>query len=140
MTRSGVQANSAGHPLDAAIPKVIHMQEVTSLMQPMPQMVNADYGKVRETPTVFPVKGPYLKGKGKGKGKKDKSFSRMPQQLLGCNSHTARGEPICYSFNLECCTGKVDRGRCPKGLHVCCAPKCGGHHAALKCDKRPKMQ
>lgn len=49
MTRSGVQANSAGRPLDAAIPKVIHMQEVTSLMQPMPQMVNADYGKVRET-------------------------------------------------------------------------------------------
>ena len=140
VTRAGVQANAKGRPLDAAVPQVIHMPEVTSLMQPTAQLVSSDYGKVKDTPVNIPGKGPYLKGKGKGKGKKGKSFSRMPAQLLGCNSHTAKGEPICYSFNLECCTGKVDRGRCPKGLHVCCAPKCGGHHAALKCDKKPKTQ
>ena len=128
------KANAKGRPLDAAIPHVIHMPGVTSLMQPMPQMgpSDLDYGKVKESPVSIPVKGPYLKGKGGGKGKKGKSFARMPAQLLGCNSHTARSDPICYSFNLECCTGKVDRG-CPNIFHVCCAPKCGGHRPAVKC-------
>ena len=39
MTRSGVQATTAGRPVDVAVPKTIHMPEVSSLMQPLPQSV-----------------------------------------------------------------------------------------------------
>ena len=45
---------------------------------------------MKDTPGLLQVKGPYVKGKGKGKGKKGKSFSRMPAQLLGCNSLVIR--------------------------------------------------
>jgi len=139
LTRSGVQASAHGRPLDTAVPKAIYLPEVSSVMQPLPSAGSGDYNKVKENPGGKGyVRAPYGKGKGKGKGKKGKGNPRMPVQLLGCYSHTMRGDPICYSFNLECCNEKVERGRCPKGLHVCCAPKCGQHHPAIKCDKRPK--
>ena len=142
-TRAGIQAVASGRPLDDVLPKVMIMTEVCSLMQPLPAHVSTGGGppgdKPDRPPKLHNLYGPYAKGKGKGKGEgKGKPFVRMPVPLIGCNAQTARGDPICFSFNLENCTERVDRGRCSKGLHVCCAPKCGGHHAAIKCDKRPK--
>ena len=58
----------------------------------------------------------------------------MPVPLIGCHPITNRGEP----HNLNTCSEKVEKGRCSKGIHVCCAPKCGGGaHPAIDCDKRP---
>ena len=68
------------------------------------------------------------KGKGSGKG-----TPRMPKELLGCRSCTNRGDPICFGYGLKTCTEQVKGGRCPKGLHVCAVPKCGGAHPALDC-------
>ena len=55
------------------------------------------------------------------------------EELLGCRSCTNRGDPICFGYGLKTCTEPVKGGRCPKGLHVCAVPKCGGARPALDC-------
>ncbi len=42
---------------------------------------------------------------------------RMPRQLVGQNSKTPSGKPICYAYNLGTCS--VTGPRCPKGEHLC---------------------
>jgi hypothetical protein len=68
------------------------------------------------------------KGGGKGKGK-----TSMPAALAGGQS-SIDGSPICYNFNLpHGCALPVDaNNKCAKGLHVCCAFKCGKPHSFQK--------
>ena len=131
-TRSGIQTTGAGRPVEAVFEAVINSTAVTCLMQPMPgAAVKSQFGggdKQDSDPNKWrpsPYKG---KGKGKGKGK-----SRMPAELIGCQSHTNGGLPICYRFNLGTCKEEVQNGKCSRGMHVCAVPKCGKHHPATKC-------
>ncbi|CAE7224116.1 unnamed protein product [Symbiodinium sp. CCMP2592] len=134
-TRTGIQSDAKGRPIDGIIDSVSCMHEVVSLMQPLQGGPSSSYGpsepaRLRESP---------YKGKGKGKdGKGKKRFVAMPSELRGCNSHTAKGRPICYAFNLGSCPNKVTGNKCEKGLHICAVPKCGMNHAAVKCPKKPK--
>ncbi|CAE7678807.1 unnamed protein product [Symbiodinium sp. CCMP2592] len=134
-TRTGIQSDAKGRPIDGIIDSVSCMHEVVSLMQPLQGGPSSSYGpsepaRLRESP---------YKGKGKGKdGKGKKRFVAMPSELRGCNSHTAKGHPICYAFNLGSCPNKVTGNKCEKGLHICAVPKCGMNHAAIKCPKKPK--
>ncbi|CAE7216565.1 pol [Symbiodinium sp. CCMP2592] len=134
-TRTGIQSDAKGRPIDGIIDSVSCMHEVVSLMQPLQGGPSSSYGpsepaRLRESP---------YKGKGKGKdGKGKKRFVAMPSELRGCNSHTAKGHPIGYAFNLGSCPNKVTGNKCEKGLHICAVPKCGMNHAAIKCPKKPK--
>lgn len=134
-TRAGIQPTAAGRPLDKVLKECIFLPEVNFLVQPRP-VSKAEHGS-------FGFQQPKGKGKGKGKSKgkvRQSTFNKMPHGLVGCYSKTAKGEPICYGFNLGKCSEKVERGRCRRGLHVCCAPKCGAHHPAINCEKNPSKQ
>jgi hypothetical protein len=116
------------------------MHEVAMLLQPR-QLCRAEatYDKVKG------LRGGVShlrqeKGKGKPKSKSSNAFVRMPHELIGCHPKTLKGENIeniCFSFNVGRCNEKVYKGKCSRGVHVCCAPKCGAHHAAITCDKLP---
>ena len=99
-TRSGVQTTGAGRPLDSLLPDAMYMNEVSCLLQPFPMPVSRDNQVKPEVPkTERP--SPYGRGGGKGKGKhKTRFMTRLPQGLEGCRSHTNRGDPICFAFNL----------------------------------------
>ena len=44
----------------------------------------------------------------------------MPRALIGMESRTWNGDPICFNHNLPGGCDKAKWGeRCPKGLHVC---------------------
>jgi hypothetical protein len=72
---------------------------------------------------------PLAKGAGKGPGK---GKSSMPAGLTGQSN--IDGVRICYDFNLpKGCSLVVDsENKCSKGLHVCCAWKCGKPHSFQK--------
>ena len=133
LTRSGIQTDATGRPVEKVFENVINSTVVTCLMQPMPGHIAkqpASSGDKVELENKYRP-GPY-KGKGKGKGK---GKARMPSELIGCRSHTNTGLPICYGFNLGTCKEEVQNGRCSRGMHVCAVPKCGKHHAAIKCSQ-----
>ena len=139
-TRQGIQPTPAGRPLDEVLERCMVLHEVSMLLQPRQAgRSESSYGKAKGA-----SKGgfsPYSKGKGKGKGKSKSKFSSpsfsMPSGLEGCWRRSNKGENLCFSYNLGRCVEKVENGRCRRGLHVCCAPKCGGNHPAISCDKLP---
>ena len=66
------------------------------------------------------------KGSGRGKGSsKHGSPIKLPRELIGCNTKTASGEPMCWEYNMQGCSGAKPGERCPRGWHVCCSPGCG---------------
>ncbi|CAE7763006.1 SLC24A2 [Symbiodinium sp. CCMP2592] len=132
-TRDGVQATALGRPLDDCFDEVFNLPEVTRVMQPLPKPSGRvePPPKPRWSPYDRPSKGG-RKGKSPGTGK---STPRMPRELVGCKACTNRGDPICFGYGLKTCSEQVKGGRCPKGLHVCAVPKCGGAHPALDCPQ-----
>ena len=136
LTRSGVQSSAAGvRPLDTHLTNAMRMHEVLCLLQPLPHPVpNAsrdEYIKERHSPYAVPAKGEW-------KGKVGKA-SNMPKQLIqgGCSSHTKKGNPYCYGFQLGTCSNPVSNYACVRGLHACAIPKCGERgHGASTCPKR----
>ena len=139
-TRSGVQADTSGRPLDRNIVAVMESYDVSCLLQPVPTAASKaeleDHGSKRAHPY-----GGAAAGRGKGRGGKGKGKGsgnvKLPQGLEGCRSSTNRGEPICFAHNLGHCSNSVSNGRCIKGLHICAVPKCGAHsHGASTCPKR----
>ena len=78
------------------------------------------------------------KGKGGGGGAKSKVSGdklRMPKELIGFKGVTDKGERICFSYNIGCCSTGRD---CGNGLHVCmkCRSSEGGScRGARKCTK-----
>jgi hypothetical protein len=64
---------------------------------------------------VWPTKGAGgAKGKGKGPA--------MPAALFGKAARTARGERLCYGYNLGQCTAAAPGQDCPRGKHGCMEP------------------
>ena len=90
-------------------------------------------GNQEQAPT--PPKKP-RKGTGKGKTKALKEPSNLPEELAGLSSWTKTGKRRCWGFNMAsgCTQAKVGQA-CPKGLHHCM--RCGGHHPAHSCPKKP---
>ena len=62
----------------------------------------------------------------------------MPLVLFngGCRAITNTEDAICYAFNLETCTNKVNAGGWDGRYHVCALPKCGKHHAYVNCPTK----
>ncbi len=137
-TRSGIQANASGRPVDAIFKEVMSRPEVTCLMQPLPSASSSSSARIVAdgTRTWDGSKGS-AKGKGKGKRKGSGFGPAMPAELIGCNSTTRQGKPLCYDFNMERgCSRPVKNNACEKGLHFCAWPRCGQAHSASKCPKR----
>ncbi|CAE7679226.1 rad50 [Symbiodinium sp. CCMP2592] len=133
-TRAGVQTVASGRPLDTLLPDAMYMNEVSCLLQPFPAPVLKDVPQKPDAPK-WERPSPYTKGGGKGKKGKQRFMTRLPAGLEGCRSHTNRGDPICFAFNLVGCSTKGQK--CEKGLHICAVPKCGAHnHGAAQCPKR----
>ena len=58
---------------------------------------------------------------------------KMPRELWGYQP-MKKGKRICYGFQLNNCTNKVQNGECAKGLHVCM--KCWkDDHGAQQCSQ-----
>ncbi|CAE7504093.1 unnamed protein product [Symbiodinium sp. KB8] len=138
-SRTGIQSDADGRPLDKLLPHVMDLTEVTMLMQPLPAP-SASSTDVFEKPWVGTGKerlSPYGKVKdGKGKGKtKGKRTGVLPKALVGCYSCTASGENICYDFNINGCSRAVKNNRCERGIHICARCRQTGHNAA-NCPKK----
>ena len=138
-SRTGIQSDADGRPLDKLLPHVMDLTEVTMLMQPLPAP-RASSTDVYEKPWVGTGKerlSPYGKVKdGKGKGKtKGKRTVVLPKALVGCYSCTASGENICYDFNINGCSRAVKNNRCERGIHICARCRQTGHNAA-NCPKK----
>ena len=142
LTRDGVQIKASGRPIDLIFDRATEHPDVLHLLQPLP------------SPPSYQVKGdhkgdhkgndfrfaPYRtdgrkgrKGKGKGTGS---SGVRMPAALEGGVPCTGRGNPLCFDFNIGGCSLPTTNQACRKGLHLCCFPKCFGHHKFSDCPKR----
>ena len=54
----------------------------------------------------------------------------MPKELIGLESVTEDGEPICFAYNLPGGCNKAAKwgDKCSKGLHVCVKKGCKKHH------------
>jgi hypothetical protein len=80
-----------------------------------------DDGKFRKRPR-----------KGDGKGKKGfvggKGIPAMPNELKGMWFKTGDGKRICFAYNMRSGCSNPDNN-CPKGVHVCCKPRCGKNHS-----------
>lgn len=137
--RSGIQAGAAGRPLDALVPAVMDLSDVSVLLQPLPGNSPASSDL---PPGPWPNRerpGPYFReGKSRGKGAKGKvkqGKGVLPKPLVGCYSSTNAGEPICYDHNINGCSRAVKSGRCEKGIHICARCRQSGHTAA-NCPKK----
>ncbi|CAE7218152.1 unnamed protein product [Symbiodinium sp. CCMP2592] len=115
-TRAGVQTVASGRPLDTLLPDAMYMNEVSCLLQPFPAPALKDVPQKPDAPK-WERPSPYTKGGGKGKKGKQRFMTRLPAGLEGCRSHTNRGDPICFAFNLGGCSTKGQK--CEKGLHIC---------------------
>ncbi|CAE7417337.1 unnamed protein product [Symbiodinium sp. CCMP2592] len=115
-TRAGVQTVASGRPLDTLLPDAMYMNEVSCLLQPFPAPALKDVPQKPDAPK-WERPSPYNKGGGKGKKGKQRFMTRLPAGLEGCRSHTNRGDPICFAFNLGGCPTKGQK--CEKGLHIC---------------------
>ena len=136
-SRTGIQSDANGRPLDKLLPQVMDLTEVTMLMQPLPAPSASSFDVV-EKPWVgkerlFPY-GKFKDGKGKGKTK-TKRTGVLPKALVGCYSCTASGENICYDFNINGCSRAVKNNRCERGIHICARCRQTGHNAA-NCPKK----
>ena len=66
--------------------------------------------------------------KGTDKGKGRGWDVPMPRELRGGVPCLPDKTPICFGYNTGRCKAVAPGARCPKGVHVCCKPGCGGLH------------
>ena len=130
LTRSGVQLTATGRPCDAVFKEAMDHPDVLHLLQPLPASSSSAAKRPRDSnddsTSSRPVR-PKGKNKGKGRGNNQTSGSvtiRMPAGLEEGQPGTKGGNPICFDYNLAGCKLSVFKGRCKKGLHVCCYKGC----------------
>ena len=113
-TRHGVQATVNGRPLDLVFEDCANKPEEVHLLQPL--MGKSTESKSEEKPAPNrPIQRLQDPRKRKSKGKtqgKSKGSPKMPLVLFngGCRAITNTEDAICYAFNLETCTNKVNAG------------------------------
>ncbi|CAE7775394.1 unnamed protein product, partial [Symbiodinium sp. CCMP2592] len=117
--RAGIQATSAGRPLDGLIPLVMDLSDVAVLLQSLPGNASSS-SDVPPGPWVSRERpSPYTReGKGRGKAGKGRAKGKgvLPKPLVGCYSSTNAGEPICFDHNINGCSRAVKSGgwECPQ--------------------------
>lgn len=140
MTRSGVQVTATGRPLDKCFVAATQHPDVLHILQPIPAPRVARTEKSDQARSGFPYETPKGKGKSKGKNKSGLTGStkiRMPAGLEDGVPATKAGNPICFDHNLGKCHLPVSRGRCRKGLHICCVKNCHkSDHSYVNCPAR----
>ena len=115
--------------MDNSFERAMNHPDVLHLLQPMPASKGQpSQSSTSSSTTAAPQRpGPYnrpIKGKGKS-GKMQGSLTiKMPQGLEGGVPGTRSGNAICFDHNLNKCHLPVERGRCRKGLHICCYKGC----------------
>ena len=129
LTRNGIQVTSKGRPVDMIFEQAMHHPDVLHLLQPMPtpRGGSSSAAPSASSATSAPRPGPYTRpqSKGKSKGKSQGSLTiKMPQGLEQGVPGTRNGNAICFDYNLNKCQLPVNRGRCRKGLHICCFRGC----------------
>ena len=69
---------------------------------------------------------------GKAKDPKEpgspRSRAPRPRELIGMEITTAKGEPLCFAYNLGGCEKAKDGEKCEKGWHLCSRLKCAKPH------------
>lgn len=132
-TRSGVQLQAAGRPLDDVFEDVCNYPDVAHLLQPLPQPATS---RGDPNPRVHPYgggKGKHKDGKGKGKG-----INSLPAALREHGTAvTSQGHALCLGYSLKNCRLAVKNGRCQEGLHLCCYKGCFKNHPYVDC---PRLQ
>ena len=140
------------YPLEAPLREALGSARIQQLLQPLAKSRSGDEkpsaGRGSDPSTVSQLKQilqPLLRGsgdrrgggdsggggssKGKGRGKeRGGKTPRMPKELVGLDFSTAKGEPICFAYNLDGCDKASPGQRCPKGWHCCMRPGCGKPH------------
>lgn len=133
-TRSGLTKSvDGGLPLDQPLEEVMQSSEVRWLLMPMPKRVQskpaeAPKKKADDDGKPAPKGNPKKPGTGKGAqthGPRKIRKGPMPSGLRGGVPTNQEGKPICFAYNLGTCKSDHD---CPKGLHICCHPKCFQKH------------
>ena len=132
LTRSGVQLEATGRPLDNCWNEATEHPDVAHLLQPMPAPAvrvkpdNDRFHPYQEDPKD-------RKGKGKSKGK---GINSLPNALREHGvAVTPQGHALCFGYSLKNCRLQVSRNRWAKGLHLCCYKGCFKNHAYLDCPK-----
>ena len=142
LTREGIQVKHDGRPCDKIFLQAMQHPDVLHLVQPLPVARVA-----KAAPSIEIIRdGPYNKGAGKGKKGKNKSSMftgsttiKMPAGLEGGVPATKNNNPICFDHNFGRCHLPVSRGRCRKGLHICCMKSCHkADHNYQDCPMRKK--
>ena len=144
LTRAGIQTTAAGRPADNSFKAAMDHPDVLHLLQPLPQSSSAGTKRVRDPDEPAPSRPSRpQKGKGRGKGKNSPGQSmgsttiKMPAGLEEGQPGTKGNNPICFDYNLGGCKLPVFKGRCKKGLHVCCFKGCFQHnHTYQTCPQR----
>ena len=78
------------------------------------------------------------KGSKKGTCNKGKTDSKPKGTLLeqlrqsGCDARDAKGNKICFAFNIDGCDAAPPGSSCPKGRHVCVLASCRKGHGYMK--------
>ena len=132
-TRSGVQTTGAGRPLDQIFRATMEHPDVLHLLQPLPTAASnkrSSDSSYDKPDTKVPR--PKTKGKGKAKGQQGTGSLtiKMPAGLEGGTPGNRNNQPICFDYNLpHGCKLPVTKGRCRKGMHICCVKNClqSGH-------------
>ena len=154
-TRAGIKRDADGHrPCDKAMKVILNDPEFRQTLMNLPGSSGKKRSKSEDSESEAPASKKQKKtraqrlsalrarveglqqqlqtrgAKGAGKEAKGKGKGRMPAALIGMDSMTADGTPICYGFNLpDGCKAGGPGHRCPRGLHVCCKPGCHQHHS-----------
>ena len=148
-TEGGVKRVGGHRPLDATIDRVLAHRDYNLALQPLPASSGSSNDK-RQTDQDFDRRvaprtdraGKGEKGKGKGskkgtgsKGSQDKKpKGALPEQLRhpGCDARDAKGNNICFAYNIDGCDAAPPGGTCPKGRHVCVLASCRKGHGYMK--------
>ena len=130
-TRAGLVKDADGNlPLDKPLDDVLNSSEVRWLLMPMPKRAPpkaaepAKKASEVDKPTNKPAPKKNPQNKPGNQPRKARK-GPMPAGLRGGVPTNGDGKPICFGYNLGTCKHEGD---CPKGLHICCHPKCFQKH------------
>jgi hypothetical protein len=140
--RGGITMKIPGtYPAEVAFQSVRAEPILTTLLQHLPAQRSGggggeskDVKRQRTADTGSKgSKGGGKNGKGKGKGQKTRT-GQVPKALIGLNSRSRDGEPLCYGYNLSGCSAAEPGRKCTKGYHFCA--KCLGVHSLNDCKEK----
>ena len=136
----GIRMNNDGtSPLEAGFRLYMMSADVQTRLVPL-QFASATSLPSSQASASTPQQRPHrepLPRKRPGQGsaqpkaqvKRARGDNGMPAELKGGVPVTDDNIPICFGFNTGRCPYKAELGtRCPRGLHVCCHPKCFKKH------------